>query len=746
MSVNYDDIDFCLNTLYDFVYSKPIECYEFKYESKSNVDPILLKKPSSYNFSKIFSEQIEFESFMDNKIILKRTSKSGYPCLIRVSVANDHKVMLDSHLNYIFSDLAINDVYKYILLPIMNFDVTFADLEKEYIDLSEVIGENFSNIKNTDTLHFQIFERYSETETLRSYLDKNADSFGKSHWKVLCFQILYALYKLQKTYPSFRHNKLNLNSIYVVHTKDSEEMIDVKIGDLLFYIPNRGFEIKITNFYDSTIKGISKENRQENSYYDVFSIFNDLLNYSKKDNIDVFNFLNEIVPENFRPKNKNTIELDEAYYQSSVVTILNPFIILSKNNFFIEFIKEDMNRMSSPLSNKKEDLSSFQSEENSYEYLLSSSLTESGYGTAPSMLAKHKNYKSNTVSGTRKLAVHPNKYNLSGGKKKKSFDEYGEMDEDDNEHKKKKEESTSEDSEETDNETEESEDEESEDEESEDEEDDSEELTDDEEPATEKPPSESGANMFFNMVNNKKLPHTKRKNNGLFDTIEKIGNRKRAEKAKMNEGSMAEPKKTKKSKNKKNKGKKQKRVLEGNLQNAVLSKLPQNYEGLLPDWLQSIIPGQNEMQHQGMPHQGMQQGMPHQGMMYPEMGGIEIPGMSSQMPGMPNTMSPQMPNMQPTMSPQMPPQMMPPQMPPQMMPPQMMPPQMMAHQMPPQMMAHQMPPQEMMPPQMPNIPPSAISAQDHTTLLPPNLLMNQQAKLSGGKKSNRSKKEDNFFF
>ena len=95
----------------------------------------------------------------------------------------------------------------------------------------------------------QLFEDYFKLRILNDFLKENFNNFTTLHWKVLSFQILYALYKLTKTYPSFRHNKLDTYSIYVYIKKESDNKNVIKIGNKIFSIPNMGFEIKITNFY-----------------------------------------------------------------------------------------------------------------------------------------------------------------------------------------------------------------------------------------------------------------------------------------------------------------------------------------------------------------------------------------------------------------------------------------------------------------------------------------------------------------
>jgi hypothetical protein len=598
----YDNIDYCLNMLYDYVYTKSTECYELKYESKQNVDIKYLKKSADFNSSFILNSKISFVNVDNDRLIFKRSSSTGYPSMLRISLYNDVNIndltnseLIDMKINYIFSDLAINDVYKYILLPITNFDIKFGDISNEII--TKEIKKYYENIEKNSIICIQIFEHYFKLKTLNEYLIENYKKFKSNHWKVLVFQILYALYKLQKTYPAFRHNKLDLDSIYVYMVSEEASKKQIKVDEKIFTIPNFGFEIKITNFYDSYIPDYAENKnttlKKENPYYDVYNIFNSILKFINEYKIEdykITTFINEIIPEKFRLANNNNIGLDEEYYFQNVTTILNPLLILTKNNFFIDLIKD--NKMNSPLSNNPQDLDSYKIQDSSVEYLLSSSsLTDNGYGEGPSMLARSKK---NSISGQRTLAVSKSLNKRGGGstRNKFTFNDFGELTETpfdfDNdlvggkrkkrksksksrqkraEEKEKEEEEkeailiedeedetaaveavekVAEDSDEEIKEAEEEEGDEGEKEEEVEGEDD--EFADVEVTETDKPPKEPGASTFFRMLNGDKKPKNK------------------------------VTKRNKKS-NSQNK-----------LHESLLNKLPDDYEGRLPDWMQQLLP------------------------------------------------------------------------------------------------------------------------------------------------------------
>lgn len=416
MKTNYDNIDFCLQILFDFAYDNTDKCLELKYGPKKNIDISMLKKPIDFDYEHIFKAQITFHSGNHNKLIFKRSSNTGYPSLLRISkYATDTKLtnlsdkhMIDMKLNYIIGEIAVNDEYKFLLFPIMNFDIKFDDLP-----IKNDVKKHYETVNDDDMMCIQMFENYYKMETLKSYLDKNYNDFSAVHWKVLAFQIVYILCKIQKMYPLFRHNMLDLESFYVYDPQNSSDTYILTIDNYEFVVPNLGFNLKITNFYKSNIPtyadNIHTTLKQDNQYYDIHYIFSTLLNYMDENNINDFNlksFINEIIPQKFISTN---IGLDEEYYFQNIITILNPFIIITKNIFFSEFIKDNMNRMKRPSLNESS--------------IRSSSMTDSNTnGFAPSLLSK-KVKSTSSVVGTRQLH-----YNVSQQHEKtKYFNDYGDL-------------------------------------------------------------------------------------------------------------------------------------------------------------------------------------------------------------------------------------------------------------------------------------------------------------------------------
>ena len=427
MTTNYNDIDFLLQTLFEYAYNNADKCVYVKYGPKKNIELDTLKKPQNFDYSQIFNAKITYHSNNQNKLVFTRISTSGYPSLLRISFySKDEKIsnisnkhVIDMKLNYILSEIAIDDPYKFLLFPIINFDVKLNDLDKEL--KNEIMKyHKKKDIGNDGTLCVQVFEHYHKLETLKEYLDKHHNDFSSVHWKVLAFKIIYILYKIQLIYPLFRHNQLDLEALYVYETQDSNDTHNILIDDYEFIVPNLGFNLKITNFYKSNIPvyadNIYTKYKKDNQYFDVHYIFSSLLNYMKDNSINDYNFnkfINEIIPQNFM---SNNIKLDEEYYFQNIKTIINPFIIITKNIFFSEFIKDNMSRMNKKLKPSLE--------ESTLGFTESSMTDSNSDGFGPSLLAKklRTNKSNESVVGTRRL-----NNNVSNKTSVKYFNDFGEL-------------------------------------------------------------------------------------------------------------------------------------------------------------------------------------------------------------------------------------------------------------------------------------------------------------------------------
>ena len=131
---NYDNVDYCLNLLNEFVYNKKKE--KFILKEKKNILLIDLKKDKQFNFLHIFKSKHKYLFRNKNVLIYKRYNNQN--SLIHITKydlgknnnINDmnRKELNDMLFTYKISQLFISENINLLLFPIMNFDIKFNEL------------------------------------------------------------------------------------------------------------------------------------------------------------------------------------------------------------------------------------------------------------------------------------------------------------------------------------------------------------------------------------------------------------------------------------------------------------------------------------------------------------------------------------------------------------------------------------------------------------------------------------------
>jgi hypothetical protein len=346
-----------INIIYDFIYNlNTTDCVSFEKIIIENISiddikiPLIDNNKDSkqdieiYNNYKtdILNTRFKIISFNNDtkQIILKRYS-NDYPISIKINFYkyNDTKINSldteinnDSLLSYLLSQLILNKQTTHILLPILNIDMLFTDIEHvlKNDDCYDKIKIAINNNEISNICCLQLREQFFKIMVLEDYLSKN-----KCSHKGLIFQVIHTLAVLQTQYPGFRHNNLLLKNI-VIYLKKKNNQYNIynnfnKKSNEKFYIPNIGFDIKITNFENTIIPvqgrfssdthvGLFNINNpnikfadQPNSYYDIYTFLNDFIHIVKKEledeakcNRETIEFLNKIIPPHLRYDKINT--------------------------------------------------------------------------------------------------------------------------------------------------------------------------------------------------------------------------------------------------------------------------------------------------------------------------------------------------------------------------------------------------------------------------------------------------------
>jgi len=284
-SNNYDDLDYCLNIYYDMVYRKtPEKNYMFKPISRKNIELIDLKKPSDFNGDFVLAENLEYIGYHNERFHFKRKSETGFPCDCSFGWYDgknpslmDRGILYNQGMMYMISELCCVEKFKHSLLQVMMFDVKYSQINDMIPMFKKYQEDNhLENIPADMPMYCLVTEHFFDMMTLREYLEKNAKNMT-IHWKILFFQVLFALYKLSEKFRNFRHNRLNLDAIRLYIKKEGDNMTTYKVGSDTFSVPNKGFDIKLTDYDYSTTKDYlpnhSKKDPIDNPYYDVYYFF-----------------------------------------------------------------------------------------------------------------------------------------------------------------------------------------------------------------------------------------------------------------------------------------------------------------------------------------------------------------------------------------------------------------------------------------------------------------------------------------
>lgn len=414
---DYKSLDVCLNILYDRVYNvEPENCYVVPPITKADIDINTLKRTNHSDWEQIMDSKFEYMGKFNNKYTFRRISKTSYPCTVSISIYNPKNLnlndlnrgeLINMAMLYILSELVIAENFPFVLLPLANFDMTREQL-LEYPDISDKI--------NTDANNYcvNVTEQYYNLVTLKEFFERNIKNMTIRDWRVLFFQVLFALYKISERLRKFRHNMLNLEAVKIYINKN-RNINTFKVIDMTFELPDTDFEIKISDFDKSYttdyIRNRDTNLISENPYYDIYYFFQNVIYAIEENNVlhtELNKFLFEMVPENLRVSKQDFNGLNETLFEQISSTILTPVIILRKNNFFSEFIKESRNNMdlsASPLENNSDYINKFANKESGVDYN-EVSITDSS-SDAPRLLAKNINY-SGVINKSKKKTSYNN--------------------------------------------------------------------------------------------------------------------------------------------------------------------------------------------------------------------------------------------------------------------------------------------------------------------------------------------------
>jgi hypothetical protein len=218
----YDDINYLSTLLFDFLYNKKsereimVEHINLKDIKPSTIKKLYQDKHLRKLILNVFNRDISFTSKIGNKLIFK-INDIDHQLDIVLKASDVYSTLNNSTdmnkvMTYLFSDFVIHKKTKHILMNVMNFDVKYSEV-KYYIEkyLEEHVIKILS--KKDKIISIELREHYFRMETLEDIINKES-KLSDDDIIVIIFQVSHTLAVIQNKYPNFRHNNLDLKSIY----------------------------------------------------------------------------------------------------------------------------------------------------------------------------------------------------------------------------------------------------------------------------------------------------------------------------------------------------------------------------------------------------------------------------------------------------------------------------------------------------------------------------------------------------
>ena len=184
----------------------------------------------------------------------------------------------DSLFSYLLSSLVINHKTKHILLPIINLDIKFSDIEENIINntYKTKIKSGITNNKISNICCLQLREHFFKTINLQEYIKENTCSY-----KMVLFQVIHTLAVIEREFNNFRHNNLILKNILVYIKNKSDQYTEYEFNEKKYFIMNVDIDIKITNFENACIPKFYGKEKAGN---DILTFVTDLKTTDKNNN------------------------------------------------------------------------------------------------------------------------------------------------------------------------------------------------------------------------------------------------------------------------------------------------------------------------------------------------------------------------------------------------------------------------------------------------------------------------------
>jgi len=376
-NIDYNNIVELVNLLYKYVYdTNDTEKYMYTILKPEKININTIIKDNSFEYQFILNSSLEKKdnfkimTIIDNnyeniqgsigetkykKLVLKKYFKNHPLTLVIQKHQNKYEetlnmidIYFELFMNQLISEYIINDKIPFFLLNICNFNVDLDNLRasKDFFDL--VIEQyKLYDTNNKAKFCISLYEHYHSYDTLANLLKIE---LSDDDLKSILFQTLFAYAYLNYKLTNYRHNNFCIES-FLIQKESKEITYYFRLGDLSFKLVNPKFICKLFNYRFSSIDGFKNiyETDLSNSTYDIYFFFKSLLDFKEiqKKNLEKI----KIIISNFISYDLiNSPLIDEIRFKTKYTFSIIPIHILSKNNFFINFI--NMNSKSKEFNKK----------------------------------------------------------------------------------------------------------------------------------------------------------------------------------------------------------------------------------------------------------------------------------------------------------------------------------------------------------------------------------------------------------
>ena len=262
----------------------------------------------------------------------------------------------------------------HLIIPLLTFTTTiheFLNAETAKINIKDDKNELYSDFIR----HYQegrlenhvsvLVTEWANGGDLLNYIYDNYKIMDELKWKVIIFQVIFALAKFHLKYPNFRHNDLKCNNI-LIHLLPDFESKEFRYGyrdgenskfRYCFVVPDIGMQMKICDF-DFSCNGelivnskveskwareAVKITSRKNHYYDLHYFINSISdercfrNFKKYVPITIVDFIKRTVPDKFSINTKNTNFITENGRLAVHEEYTTPSDILMYDSLFTDF-------------------------------------------------------------------------------------------------------------------------------------------------------------------------------------------------------------------------------------------------------------------------------------------------------------------------------------------------------------------------------------------------------------------------